>query len=417
MLPPHLQDLLKESNVELPDAPQTLLLVDDEPENLEVLTALLGDIWKVETATNGLHALEKIGAGLNVDLVIADQRMAGMSGVDLLSILAKDHPSITRVVLTGHSDVGPMLDAVNRAAAWRFLLKPYEPEELRATVEEGLRLKRNRALLQTLIGAMTQRRNALAATLDELQSAQAQLFAVERLSTVGSAAAGIVHNLRNLSTIMSMLMAEFSRREPPPSVRAATETAQTEMNSLVQLLENLRQLARAQDAQPTVTEVRLQPFLLSTLELAALQHAGRPMRVDAVGGPRTAKLDSRRIQQALLALIDNAVRASHPDAEVTLGARIELRPQSVGSHVAVEWLVLEVTDRGSGTSREAVQALQQPFAGDPKGAYAGLGIEIAHLVARAHQGILEVASEARRGTSARILIPTGVHYAESGIRA
>ena len=417
MLPPHLQDLLTEAQVELPKPQHTLLLVDDETENLEVLSALLADTWRVTTATTGQDAIRLIEEGLPVDLVIADQRMVGMTGVELLSVLARQHPDIVRVVLTGYSDVDPMVDAVNRAAAWRFLVKPYEPEELRATVEEGLRLKQNNAVLRTLMNAMTQRRNALGSTLQELKDTQAQLFAVERLSTVGSAAAGIVHNLRNLSTIMTMLMAEFTRRDAPSSVRDSIDSAQREMNDLVELLENLRQLARANDGRPQRSEVDLPHFLRSTALLASMQCDAHPVDVDDSSCPARAHLDSRRLQQALLTLIDNAVRASPDGSPIMLGARNELHKSADSSRGASEWLVFEVGDNGFGMDEDTVERALQPFFSGFVPPGLGLGLEIARLVAQAHGGNLEISSQPGSGTQVRILIPSGVHYAESGIRA
>ncbi len=416
MLPPHLQELLTEAQVALPEHPNAVLLVDDEPENLEVLRALLSDRWHVITAPSGETALELIEAGLAVDLVIADQRMPGMTGIELLAVLARSKPEMARIVLTAYGDLETMLDAVNRAAAWRFLTKPYEPEELRATVEEALRAKHGYSLLGTLSAALTERRNALESTVAQLRNTQRQLFAAERLSTVGAAAAGIVHNLRNLSTIMTMLMAEFSTKDAPKSVLGPLVTAQAQMDSLVELLENLRQLARAQDHGPQLCEVDVPQLVRTTAALASMQRAGRPVHTDFGSCPPHALLDAARIQLALLALLDNAARACAEAAPVVLRTSTDLRTDASRTGAVEEWLTLEVADQGCGMDPSLMTEVARPFFSgfDPPGL--GLGLEIARLVAHSHGGKLELCSDPGQGTRARIHVPTGVSYARSGIR-
>ena len=100
MLPPELQDALSEVDIQLPELRHSLLLVDDEPENLQVVSALLEDTWEVHTARSGQEALEQFALRPAVDLVIADQRMPGMTGVELLSRVAELSPDTVRIVLT-----------------------------------------------------------------------------------------------------------------------------------------------------------------------------------------------------------------------------------------------------------------------------------------------------------------------------
>jgi len=173
-----------------------VLLVDDEFENLEVYSALLSNAAHVLTATSGMEALQILEERSDVSLIIADQRMAGMTGVELLAQVAVRWPELVRIVLTGYSDVEPMLQAINQAKTWRFLVKPCEPEQLRASVNEALRMKDKIELLAHLTQQLTQQRDSLNHALRDLELAQDELLAIERLATVGPAVAGIVHNLR-----------------------------------------------------------------------------------------------------------------------------------------------------------------------------------------------------------------------------
>ena len=101
---------------------------------------------------------------------------------------------------------------------------------------------------------------------------------------------------------------------------------------------------------------------------------------------------------------------------ISLGAHGELRSAPDCPRAASEWVVVEVADTGCGMDPATLERVKEPFFSgfDPPGL--GLGLEIARLVATAHGGEVSVSSGLGKGTQVRILIPTGVHYAESGIR-
>ena len=97
--PRPIQDLLIELGLKEPLC-RSVLLVDDEFEVLAVLEALLDDDWDVRTAQSGSAALEILNSEIEIDLVITDQRMPGMTGVELLQKVSSTHPDLYRMVLT-----------------------------------------------------------------------------------------------------------------------------------------------------------------------------------------------------------------------------------------------------------------------------------------------------------------------------
>ena len=406
MLPSHLEDALRDLEVELPQRCQSILLVDDEPENLEVYVALLGDDWEVHTASSGAEALHIIDSGCNIDLIIADQRMHGMTGVELLTLIAEQRPDIVRIVLTAYSDVEPMLVAINRAKAWRFLVKPYDPEELRAAVTEALRVKTNVELLKQLTRMLTAHRDALDEALRELRQAQEQLLSVERLATVGPAVAGIVHNLRNLSTLMSFVMTEIARHDVTRSVLETVKSAQASMESLIELLENVHQLARPEDLDLKLESTDMARFLGATAALGMMQAGGHPISAESVSESLLARIDVERMRQGLLALVDNAVRASRSREPIKLTARTVPPPSAAGvTKPAEQWLCIEVADRGCGMDDDTLSRAVEPFYSGFSPPRLGLGLELARLAARAHGGRVELESEPGQGTVARFLLP------------
>ncbi len=124
-----------------PRPERTLLLVDDEENILSSLRRLLRrDGYTILTATGGLAALELL-ATHPVDVIISDQRMPGMTGVEFLRKAKDMHPDSVRLMLSGYSDLQSVTDAINEGAIYKFLSKPWDDAMLRANIEEAFRRK------------------------------------------------------------------------------------------------------------------------------------------------------------------------------------------------------------------------------------------------------------------------------------
>jgi response regulator RpfG family c-di-GMP phosphodiesterase len=114
-----------------------VLFVDDDESNLLVCEAVCGDDFDVLTAQSGAVALELMRLH-EVGVVVSDQRMPSMSGVELLERVRSEFPDTVRVLVTAYSDVHAAIDAINRGRVRRYLKKPWEAEELKAEVADAL---------------------------------------------------------------------------------------------------------------------------------------------------------------------------------------------------------------------------------------------------------------------------------------
>jgi len=116
---------------------RNLLLVDDEENILSALTrALRRDGYTILRATGGAAGLELL-ANHPVGVIISDQRMPEMTGVEFLSHAKALYPDTVRIVLSGYTDLNSVADSVNRGAIFKFLTKPWEDEQLSAQVREA----------------------------------------------------------------------------------------------------------------------------------------------------------------------------------------------------------------------------------------------------------------------------------------
>ena len=117
--------------------PYAILLVDDEPAILESLELTLGSDYRVFTASSGAEGLEILERE-EIALIIVDQVMPSMSGVEFLEKAIERSPRAIRMLLTGYSDVGSLTLAINEGRIYRYLAKPWEPDEVRLNVKRAL---------------------------------------------------------------------------------------------------------------------------------------------------------------------------------------------------------------------------------------------------------------------------------------
>ena len=116
-----------------------ILAIDDEENILRSLKRLLmDDHFEVLTATSGKDALDILKANPDIALIVSDQRMPGMTGVDVLEQAKEIVPDTVRILLTGYADINATMDAINRGGAHRYVTKPWKDEELIQIIQDAV---------------------------------------------------------------------------------------------------------------------------------------------------------------------------------------------------------------------------------------------------------------------------------------
>ncbi len=113
-----------------------ILVVDDEPDMLRSLHDLLRLRLRVHTAGSGAEAIQVLQEH-PVHLVMTDQRMPQMTGVEFLRRVRCEHPEAIRMIFTGYADIKAVIDAINQGNVFRYVAKPWDPEQLIATLHEA----------------------------------------------------------------------------------------------------------------------------------------------------------------------------------------------------------------------------------------------------------------------------------------
>lgn len=226
----------------------TLLLVDDEPSNLSALARILDKDYQILTANDGQEALEVVkqrAASEPIHLIVSDQRMPKLTGVEFLKETIPITPKTIRIILTGFTDIDAIISSINEGQIYKFITKPIEPQDLLLTIQRALETyeleAKNVLLLEQLKASNEQLANynrtlelkveertqalqtantELQATLEHLKATQQELIQAEKMAALGHLIAGIAHEINtplgairsSIENISHSLQGDFVQR-------------------------------------------------------------------------------------------------------------------------------------------------------------------------------------------------------------
>lgn len=169
-----------------------MLVVDDEPDNLDLLYRTFRRDFNVLRAENGIIALEILAAEGEVAVIISDQRMPEMKGTEFLSKTVPQFPDTMRIILTGFTDVEDLVEAINSGQVYKYITKPWDPNELKLVVQraaetyellkqrtEELRRAQAQMVLLSAITQASQEATELDGCLQSIVAAYMQTFATD----------------------------------------------------------------------------------------------------------------------------------------------------------------------------------------------------------------------------------------------
>jgi DNA-binding NtrC family response regulator len=216
--------------------PYRLLAIDDEPLALTLVSrAFEGDAdIEVLSTTSAIRGLE-MATSSDFDLILADHRMPEMTGVQFLARIRDLRPHAFRILLNAFPDTGVALKAMNEGVVYRFVLKPWEPEEMRVTVRRALETKRLSDAHERLVSRLKQTRLDTPGRL----SADA--------AEAGSVVKGLLHRVGELEVGLHAV--------PPATVRVEESLAaiRAAAHRLEALATEIQRRAEETDGAPSET--------------------------------------------------------------------------------------------------------------------------------------------------------------------
>jgi len=387
-----------------------VLIVDDDAPNLAVLAPVLENDYEVEEAGSGAEALA-ILAEKQFDLIVTDQRMPEMTGVELLERVRILQPDVAGIVLTGFTDSPAIMSAINRAQVFRFLTKPWEAHDVLAAVAQASAHVHQRRAIARLVEIVANRNEELAAAMDELQltmgqlqTTQQQMLHLERLGTMGRLAAGVTHDLRNFLMGLALLEEECQEQNVSDELRETVGTGLAGIRNLVSTLETMNQFARNEKLGVSRVPTSPEAVVRDALTVMRMDMEFRRRNVVSSVGPDLPVIaaDRQKLVQVLVNLMRNAVQATQRGQTVTLEATQNLEGD----------VVFAVEDEGPGVAPDLREKLFSPFVSTKGSGGMGMGLYMARLVAESHQGRIECLERLGGGARFELVIGWGTGHAQ-----
>jgi signal transduction histidine kinase len=390
----------------------TLLIVDDEVDVLESLRHLFHRAYRVLTASSGDQAVEVLRQN-EVQLILSDQRMPGMSGDVFLSHARRTQPDAIRMLFTGYADIQAVINAVNEGHIFRYILKPWDAAELEGVIRQAAEQ----------YDLLADRKRLIA----ELQEANARLTkANEELALAGQLKSSFIevasHEFNTpitlvlgLSELLRLLNPDRNEQE-----RAIVERISTGARQLARLVTNTLTLMRSDDFRRTLQRapVDLADLLHHVVDKVQPFVRARQLRLvdDVSDNLGVFEVDGDKIDACVVNLLTNAIKFTPDGREVVLSAGLAHPDEAE----------ITVSDTGIGLDERSVRQLFQPFftqfdsshhsSGDfgfnKRGL--GLGLSIVKQFIELHGGSVSAESQLGVGTRVSIRLPRRCEPREAG---
>lgn len=352
-----------------------ILYVDDEMDNIIVFEAAFEDDFNVLTADSGQEALE-ILERVPVPVVVADQRMPGMTGVEFFEIVRRKYPHIKRIILTGYTEPDAMLDAINKGQIFQFVKKPWDRP----------------MLMSLLIRAMEA--HDLSVTNTALTD---RLVISERGALLGQATARLTHEMSNQLSMLPLLELIESKYSDQEELVSIAEFARKTYERLVGLLQEVKDFMRFENQEFARRPISLPETihdLISFLRFdRTVPHDKFQLQVD---DEAIVVANQVKLQQVLVNLIKNAAFAIRDEADGSIQVTISRNGK---------FAEIRVADNGSGIPDAVLERIWEPFFTTKGDEGNGLGLDISRRLIEAHDGEMVCESTSTAGTTFLIRLP------------
>jgi signal transduction histidine kinase len=379
-----------------------LLVVDDEPDLTQSLQDLLRRDYRVLTATRAAEGLKLLEREM-VQIVMSDQRMPEMTGVEFLRRLRDLYPDTVRLLYTAFSDIKTVTEAINEGNVYRYITKPWEEDELRLVLRQAAEHYDLVAERKRLLAQLRQKNQ-------ELEEANASLVQANDLKKAFIKVAS--HELRTPQTII-LGLADLARRMATlgPPAKDWLERIYGAAQRLNGMTDQMLKLLLADDFNRPLDrrEVDLGPLLrLAAGDVATfVEWRHQHLEVDLAPDLGSLAVEPDKIRDCVTLLLLNAIKFTPDGGTIRLAAR---RLADGGAEISV-------SDTGLGIDKASLDRLFDPFftrfdvSRHSSGVFEfdrrglGLGLTLVKAFVELHRGRIRPDSEPGRGSTFTITLP------------
>jgi signal transduction histidine kinase len=392
--------------------PSKLLIVDDLPENLRALDALIRDDKRqVFQASSGEEALTLM-LEHEFALAILDVQMPGMDGFELAELM-RGTERTRNIPIVFVSAAGRELNYAFKGyeqGAVDFLYKPLDPDAVRSKVNVFVTLDQQRREMRRQMEALERSRREQEILLRELNNTQEELQRSLRMRDDFMSL--VAHELRTpLNTLFletQMRSLQLKRGNLPAfnleQMGNMIKRDERQIKAMIRLIDDMLDVSRMKSGTLSIRpgKVELMGLLERVLNDLSLQAAAAGSTLQLAGHePVEGVWDEFRIEQVIVNLLTNALRYGG-------GGLVEVSVQKVSDEVCGSKVRIDVRDHGKGIAPDFIDRIFEPYergakAGEPKGL--GLGLYISRQLASSHGGELTVQSAPGQGATFSLLLP------------
>ncbi len=389
-----------------------ILCVDDEPPILNIFEQSLNEEYHVLTALNGRDGLELLRANPDIIVILSDQKMPGMTGTEFFEQSLAINPDTIRIMVTAYSEVELIMDSINKGNVYKYILKPFEVDELRITLMRAVEHYCHR--------------KAFEKAYHELKAAQEQLVKSERMSILGRLMSNVSHelgtpisNINHAAMLAAMewgpikslierleqahttndlkllrnWMAENNIPQTVTEFEAIIQTIHHSSNYAKEIIQDLRGIARMDDSEWIKLDIHA--IIERAIKLMQTKYKyniefhkqfSKLPPVTGLPGPLT---------QVFLNLIQNAAQAIPEKGDIWI------RTREIGENVEIA-----IRDNGQGIPAALLPRIfEYGFTTKKEGEGSGLGLTITTGIIDKHGGRLDVTSTEGSGSEFTVTLP------------
>jgi signal transduction histidine kinase len=365
---------------------KTLLLIDDEEKLLNALKRVLEEYdYKILTASSAEEGL-KLLAIHPVQVIVSDQRMPNMNGTEFLTQVKKKYPESIRIILSGFADFNAVTTAINEGSIYKFLIKPWDNDELVATIDEAFNAYEQKNNTKTLIK----------------QEAEAE---IKRLQD--EFLANMSHEMRTpLNVILGFSELLHSHAIDPGSpehkeyLGDILSSSQLLSKLITDILDYAQAIPDKLDVKPSSVDIKQLINEVTNSLKKNIDNNKVAINITVDSLPTSIIIDPERLKQVLHHFVSNAIKFSHPNGIIDISVHTESQTE----------FKIQVQDRGIGVSNKDIERLFKPFHQLDMGMKkkyqgAGLGLALSRRIVELLGGAVGVDSEPGKGSIFFAILP------------
>lgn len=393
-----------------PERKHNILYIDDEANNLLVFKNVFFRHYNVFTAQSGQEGLNILDRE-DIHVVITDQKMPGMTGVEFLEKAIEQHPNVVRMVLTAYSDIDLIMRAINRCGIYQYILKPWDNRQLKITIDNAIQKyelsSENKSLIRSLEEANKALEAKVAARTAELASQNEELT---QLNAVKDKLFSILsHDLKMPTAALNVLLdllIHFNEQMDAQKLLEFSQKSKRYVQHVIDLMDNLLSWSMSQTGTLKINNQKVEiSEILKELEGIFSFIASQKNQIIEFSSPKDAivlNCDKDITLLILRNLISNAIKFTNDAGKIL----VTVEPN--GAHYT-----LKVVDEGVGISQDIIDDISmgifpESSIGTKEEKGVGLGLKLCQEFAQLQAGDLNISSKPGKGTTVSLSLPKAI---------